>query len=438
MIGCYVRRGLRVVCALTAAFALAPSAFAELTIRITQGVEGALPIAILPFAAGAPGALEAQDISEIIRADLERSGRFAPLKEHQLPERPIDASQTRFPLWRATGAHSLVLGQIAQSQTGGFQVQFQLLDVFQGTELTNLRFTVRPDELRRLAHHISDVIYERLTGERGAFSTRIAYVTNIRTDQGERFSLMVADADGFDPQTILSSPEPIMSPAWSPDGQKLAYVSFEGRRSKIFVQEVYTGVREMITSYPGINGAPAWSPDGTRLALTLSRDGNPEIYIVSLAGKQLTRLTNNAAIDTEPVWSPDGRSLFFTSDRGGGPQIYRLPASGGSAARLTFEGSYNGRPTVSADGKRVAMVHRTQGQFRVAVQDLASGRLSVLTDGRLDESPSFAPNGQMILYAASDRGNGVLAAVSVDGRVKQRLQLSSGDVREPAWSPYIQ
>ncbi len=194
----------------------------------------------------------------------------------------------------------------------------------------------------------------------------------------------------------------------------------------------------MITSYPGINGAPAWSPDGTRLALTLSRDGNPEIYIVSLAGKQLTRLTNNAAIDTEPVWSPDGRSLFFTSDRGGGPQIYRLPASGGSAARLTFEGSYNGRPTVSADGKRVAMVHRTQGQFRVAVQDLASGRLSVLTDGRLDESPSFAPNGQMILYAASDRGNGVLAAVSVDGRVKQRLQLSSGDVREPAWSPYIQ
>jgi len=416
---------------------ISATAGADLTIRITQGVEGALPIGVVPFVWQGSGAPPPEDVAAIVRSDLERSGRFAPIPLENLPEQPADSSSVRLNLWRAGGAHSLVLGTIGPSPDGRYQVQFQLLDVFQGTELTGLSFTVRADELRRLAHHIADLIYERLTGQPGAFSTRIAYVTSVRTSEGDRSSLVVADADGFDPQTVLSSRQPIMSPSWSPNGQKLAYVSFEGRRPRIFVQEVYTGTREPITAFPGINGAPAWSPDGSRLAVVLSHQGNPEIYVYSVTTKQLSRLTNNAAIDTEPAWSPDGQTIFFTSDRGGGPQIYRVAATGGSAQRLTFEGSYNARPSVSPDGTLLAMVHRQQGRYRIAVQSLETGLLQVLTDGRLDESPSFAPNGQMILYATSDGGRGELAAVSVDGRVRQRLHLSDGDVREPAWSPFI-
>ncbi len=417
--------------------AICTTAGADLTIRITQGVEGALPIGVVPFDWQGEGPAAPEDIAAVVRSDLERSGRFAPIPVDKLPEQPADRTVVRFNVWRAGGAHSLVLGQIAPAQDGRYRVSFQLLDVFQGTELTGLSFTVRADELRRLAHHISDLIYERLTGQPGAFSTRIAYVTFTRSSQGERYSLIVADADGFDPQTVLSSGQPIMSPAWSPDGQRLAYVSFEGRRPRIFVQEVYTGTREVVTEFPGINGAPAWSPDGRRLALVLSRDGNPEIYVLDVASKRLDRLTNNAAIDTEPAWSPDGQTILFTSDRGGGPQIYRVPATGGRVQRLTFEGSYNARATLSPDGKLVAIVHRQQGRYHIAVHSLETGLLQVLSDGRLDESPSFAPNGQMVLYATSDGGRGVLAAVSVDGRVHQRLQLSDGEVREPAWSPFI-
>jgi TolB protein len=292
--------------------------------------------------------------------------------------------------------------------------------------------------LRRTAHQIADVIFEKLTGIPGAFATRIAYVTDERgADGAERLALKVADADGHNPQTIVSSTEPLMSPAWSPDGRRIAYVSFENRRHAIYVQELLTGHREKLAAYEGINGAPAWSPDGRRIAMTLSKDGNPEIYVMELASKRLTRLTDHYAIDTEPGWSPDGRWIVFTSDRGGAPQVYRMSSSGGSATRVTFQNPYNARPSYSPDGRQLVMVTRESGQYRIALLDLENRVLQVLTRGQLDESPSFAPNGSMIIYATRSGRRGVLAAVSADGSVHQRLALEEGDVREPAWSPNI-
>jgi TolB protein len=407
---------------------LAAGARAELTIQITQGMEGAAPIAIVPFAAAGP--LPA-DVAAVVAADLERSGRFAPLPVADMLERPSDGAQVDFKNWRMLGQHHLVVGQVL-NEAGGYMVQFQLFDVYQGGQLLALRVPAGSNELRRAAHHIADLIYEKLTGERGAFNTRIAYVTASGGGDARRYTLMVADADGHSPQTILRSKQPIMSPSWSPDGRRLAYVSFERRRSEIYVQEVGTGSREAVASHDGINGAPAWSPDGRRLALTLSRGGNPDIYVLDLGSRALTRITDSSAIDTEPTWSPEGASLAFTSDRGGRPQIYRASSTGGGAQRLTFEGDYNARPVFSADGKRLAMVHRGGSGFTIAVLDLATRALTVLSEGGQDESPSFAPNGSMVIYASG----GVLAAASVDGRVRQRLTLTEGDVREPAWSPY--
>lgn len=413
------------------------TAQAQLTIEITKGVSGAIPIAVVPFRTDPGVTLPANGrVATIVRDDLHVSGRFNTLPTDQFPAQPDNFSSINLQSWRQLKADYMVVGHISPAG-GGYNVVFQLVDVFQGNQLIGRSFTVQPKQLRALAHHISDLIYQQVTGERGIFSTRIAYISSQHSNSSSEYRLSVADYDGYNPQVVLRSDQPIMSPAWSPDGRRLAYVSFESHRSQIVVQNLYTGQRQVVSDQPGINGAPAWSPNGQRLALTLSRDGNPEIYILNLATHKLRRLTNDTAIDTEATWSPDGKTIVFTSDRGGSPQLYRIPVSGGRPQRLTFEGSYNARAEFSPNGQQLALVHRVGGgQFRIAVLNLASGKLHVLTDGRLDESPSFAPNGRMIIYATVAGERGVLAVVSVDGKVKQRLQLAGSNVREPVWSPF--
>jgi TolB protein len=421
----------------TALWLLASSAQAVLTIEISEGVEGALPIAVVPFGWSAAQPLP-EDVSAIIAADLQRSGRFAPIPARDMLSRPTEAAQVNFRDWRVLGVDNLVIGQIEPTGTDSYNIRFQVFDVLRGGQMTGYTVPTTRAQLRRAAHHVADLIYEALTGERGAFNTRIAYVTAVGSAKSRLYELQVADSDGYGPQTIVRSKEPIMSPTWSPDASRIAYVSFEKRRAEIYVQDMRTGTRSVAAKFAGINGAPSWSPDGTRLALTLSRDGNPEIYVLRVADGSLTRLTQSPAIDTEPVWSPDGRSIVFTSDRAGGPQLYQVPAGGGQAQRLTFEGSYNASADFSSDGRRLALVHRDSGgNYRVAVYDLATRMLRVISDGRLDESPSFAPNGRMVLYASQAGSRGSLAAVSVDGRVGQRLKFQEGDVREPAWSPFL-
>jgi TolB protein len=417
-------------------FFLPLPAHAVLTIEITEGIVGALPIAIVPFGWEAPG-VPPEDVAEVITADLKRSGYFSPLSLDTLPQRPTQVSEVNLDLWRGQGNDNLVVGLVRPGEAGRYIVQFQLIDILRGDVMVGERYQAGdPGSLRRLAHHIADIIYEKLTGQRGVFSTRIAYIT-VNRGAGNRFPyvLNVADSDGYDPQPIVRSPEPILSPAWSPDGRKLAYVSLEGRRSQVYVQEVATGARERVSASPGLNSAPAWSPDGRYLALTLSKDGNPEIYLLTLATGTLQRITNNPAIDTEAAWSPDGSSLVFTSDRGGTPQLYRVFPGGGSAQRLTFEGDYNARASFAPNGRTLALLHRSGGRFRIAALDLETGALRVLTDSALDESPSVAPNGSVVMYATRSGGRGVLATVSLDGRVRQRLVATEGDVREPAWSP---
>ncbi|GAB4344922.1 MAG: Tol-Pal system beta propeller repeat protein TolB [Gammaproteobacteria bacterium] len=416
-----------------------PSARAALTIEITQGIEGALPIAVVPF--GWDGATAPpQDVSAIIANDLRRSGRFAPIPEQDLIARPHDGTQVRFADWRILNVENLLVGRVRAMGPDAYVVQFQLFDVFKGAQLAGYSIPANRENLRRTAHHVADIVYETLTGQRGAFNTRIAYVVALPAgvDDNARYQLRVADSDGYEPKTILRSPEPLMSPAWSPDGEQLAYVSFENGQPEIFLQHVKSGQRRSVSRYPGINGAPAWSPDGTQLALTLSRKGNPDIYVMDIVSGTLRQLTRNFAIDTEPAWSPDGSQIAFTSDRGGRPQIYQVPARGGRPKRLTFEGSYNARPAFSPDGKQLVFVNGQENKFRIAIMELESGLMRILTDGTLDESPSFAPNGSMLLYATRDRGRGLLAAVSADGRVHQRLVPEAGDVREPAWSPFEQ
>ena len=411
-------------------------AHAALTIEITQGVDGAVPIAVVPFGTEGSGSAPPQDVAAIVAADLARSGRFAPVPEQNLIARPVEMEQVRFPDWRTLGVENLIIGKVEPAGAGQYRVQFRLFDVFRGRQITGYSLPASADKLRYVAHRISDIIYEALTGQPGAFATKIAYVISEKRNNKTVYKLELADSDGYNPKTLLSSGQPLMSPAWSPDARKLAYVSFEKRRAGVFVQDVATGKREELAAFAGINGAPAWSPDGRSMAVTLSRDGNPEIYSMRLSDKKLKRLTSSAAIDTEPVWTPDGRSIVFTSDRGGSPQLYRMPAQGGRAQRVTFEGSYNASADFSPDGKTLAMVHGEGGRYQIATLDLDSGLLRVLSDGQLDESPSFAPNGSMIIYATEAGHRGVLAAVSSDGRFRQRFSLQQGSVREPVWSPF--
>jgi TolB protein len=406
-----------------------------LTIQITKGVDKGLPIAVVPFGWMGGGTLPELDIAGVVRADLERSGRFENLAVKDMLAFPKSSEEVNYKDWRTLNRDNMVVGQVA-AVPGGYEIRFQLLDVVRQEQLAGYKMNSTARDLRATAHRIADIIYEKLTGQRGAFATRVAYITTTGRAPNRETALNVADADGYNSQTVIASKEPIMSPAWSPDGSKLAYVSFENKQPAIFVQEIYTGRRSKLASYPGINGAPAWSPDGRRLALTLSKDGNPDIFVTDINGGGLTPLTRHSAIDTEPAWSPDGRWVYFTSDRAGRPQIYRVAAGGGEPERITFEGSYNARPSISPDGGLLTMVSLVGGNYRIAVMDLGNRSVRVLSDGNLDESPSFAPNGSMIIYATKVNGKGELAAVSVDGRIRQRLALQAGDVREPIWSPY--
>ncbi len=414
------------------------STHAALTIEITKGIEGALPIAVVPFGWDGPRLNPPEDVSGVVTNDLLSSGRFSPLPERDLLARPTEGSEINFRDWRLLGAPNLVVGKVI-AKGDKYKVQFQLFDVFREVQQIGFSFEAKEVDLRRIGHQISDIIYETLTGERGAFATRIAYVTaTVQSDNTRFHSLFIADVDGHNAQLIVRSKEPLMSPAWSPDGTKLAYVSFEGGPAVIYVQDVFTGARERISAFKGINGAPEWSPDGRRMVMSLSKDGNSEIYVMHLASKRLQRLTNHFAIDTEPTWAPDGRRIAFTSDRGGKPQIYQVSIDGGKPERLTYEGRYNTRPEYSPDGKRLIFVRGEAGQYRIAVMELETGMMQVLTDSRLDESPSFAPNGSMVIYATEHNNRGVLSAVSVDGRVQQRIVLQEGgDAREPAWGPFL-
>ena len=416
------RRGL------VAALASAPlsAAWAQFRVEVSGVGLTQLPIALVPFRGedAAP-----QKISAIIRADLERSGQF----------RSVDASgeamdETTRPdmsVWRQRTADALAGGSVTRLPDGRYDVRFRLWDVVKGQDLGGQGYVVPQADMRLAAHKIADYIYEKLTGEKGVFSTRLAYVTKA----GNRYTLWVADSDGENAQAALGSPEPIISPTWSPTGAQLAYVSFESRKPVIYVHDVSTGRRRLLANFRGSNSAPAWSPDGRNLAVTLSRDGGSQIYLISASGGEPRRLTQSQSIDTEPVFSPDGASIYFVSDRGGAPQIYRMPASGGNAQRVTFNGSYNVSPTVSPDGRYLAYVSRTGG-YKLQVMELASGNVTAVTDTAEDENPSFAPNSRLIVYATRQGGREALMTTTVDGKIKARLAGRSGDIREPSWGPF--
>ncbi len=409
-----------------------------LTIEVTSSHMSALPMAISPFSWQADG-LPSQDVAMIIQNDLTRSGQFKLLPRADMLSRPNNVDQVIYRDWRILGTEYLLVGQVLPNPAGGGSINFQLLDVYQGKRVPLLKTGISVDNLRDGAHYISDLIYEKLVGLKGAFSTEILYVTVQQLENGKReYQLQKADADGHRAKTILKSSEPILSPSWAPDGKHIAYVSYEKTRPAIYMQNVITGKKRQLTHFKGINGAPDWSPDGRHMVMTLSKDGNPELYQLNLETGKFKRLTQHYAIDTEPRYSPDGRSVIFTSNRGGTPQIYQLFLSDLSVKRLTFEGNYNARGLISPDGENLVFVHRKNKRFHIAIQSLEGRGLRVLTQTDLDESPTVAPNGTMLLYATSDRkGKGLLAAVSIDGNTKMRLPVKVGEVREPSWSPFL-
>lgn len=420
------RRHLLGACATLGASAFAPAALAQFRVDITGVGATQLPLAMGAFAgeAGLP-----QVVSQIIRADLERSGVFRIVD----PGTSLtEASNPAFEALRGRGADALVAGSVLKLADGRFDVRYKLWDLVKSLDLGGATTTVPAADLRLAAHRIADAIYERLTGERGIFATRIAYVTK----GGGQYRLLVADADGEGGQVAVTNREPIISPSWSPNGSELAYVSFETRKAVVYVQNVATGSRRQVANFKGSNSAPAWSPSGRELAVTLSRDGGSQIYQIGRDGGPPRRITQSTAIDTEPVYTPDGRSVYFVSDRGGSPQIYRQSLGGGAPERVTFSGGYNISPAVSPDGKLLAFVQRQGGAFRLAVQDLASGQVSIISDTSDDESPSFAPNGKLLIYATRTQGREVLMTSTLDGRIKTRLLTSGLDIREPAWGPF--
>ena len=409
---------------------------AQLVVEITEGIKRR-PIAIVPFGWEGNGDAMPGDVAQIISDDLTRSGRFAPIPEEDMLQKPTTGVDVDFDDWAILGVEAVVVGRITQTGDNAYSVQFQLFDVYGRDQLVGYRMPASRGTMRRVAHRAADMIYEKLTGIAGVFDTKVSYVTSEDGRDGRLYSLIVADQDGFNEHKIMESADPIMSPAWSPDSRRLAYVSFEGDRSSIFIQTLRTGNRIQVSSRAGVNGAPAFSPDGRKLVVTLSdADGNLDIYTLDINSRQTRRITTHRAIDTEGSWSPDGSTIYFTSDRSGGPQIYRVSSNGGSAERVTFEGGYNARPRLSPDGEKLAMVHLVNGNYRIAVMDVKRKDVLVLSGGSQDESPSFAPNSDTLIYATRPGRNGVLESVTADGLIRQRLASGGGDVREPVWSPF--
>lgn len=431
----------RIVLVLAGAL-LGTGAFAQsggLTVDITNGNASALPIAVVPFGFEGASVPPESNPGEIVRADLARSGQFRTLAKNDIVEFPTRQAEVKFATWRLLKQDYLVIGRMADGGDGGLRVEWELLDVAKQQKLAEGAISGQRTGLRDIAHQVADAIYEKILGVRGAFWTRIAYITATGSAPNYQYALMVADSDGYNPQVVVRSRESLLSPAWSPDGRKIAYVSFESGNSNVYVQDLSTGARQVVSNSKGINSAPAFSPDGARLALSLSKGGNPDIYVMDLGSRQTTQVTRHFAIDTEPTWAPDGQTLYFTSDRSGKPQVYQVSPSGGEPTRVTFEGQYNASPTVvNAKGVKLAMVQGSGNVYRIAVLDRTTNQYNLVSPGSQDEAPSFAPNGSMLLYAASEGSRGVLYAVSADGRVRQRLGLAEGDVREPSWGPFRQ
>ncbi len=406
--------------------AQASTASAVLSIEIIGAGEHQIPVAVVPFGGDAK---LAQTINEVVVGDLQRSGLFRLVDP--AGKSPHEAAEVSYPDWQARGAESLAIGTVSIQANNRIEARFRLLDVVKQTELAGQAVSANLAQIRAIGHRIADLIYEKLTGDKGVFGTRIAYVNR----QGQKFRLIVADSDGYNESIVLERSEPIMSPAWSPDGSHLAYVSFETGHAVVYVQSLYTNQRVALADFRGSNSAPAWSPDGKQLAVVLTRDGGSQIYLIRRDGSDIRRITFKGAINTEPNFSPDGQYLLFTSDQGGSPQIYRMPATGGVEQRMTFGAGNNFSPRYSPDGKNFVFAHLGNGKFYVATQDFQSGQMSLLTDGGWDKKPSFAPNGKIILFASEARGRGILATVSSDGRVKQHMFTQSGDAREPVWGP---
>jgi TolB protein len=428
----------RTLAAVLALFVVCPRSWGEFVVEVTRGQEDAIPIAIVPFTA-ADAAADSFDVAKVVSDDLARSGRFKSMDRKDMIEVPHNGASISFDDWRRLGNDYILVGQMQPQGQDRFNIGFELYNVLNRQRLIGYQISANRAGLRLASHQVADMVFDKILGIRGAFATRIAYISVLGSVPNRTYRLIVADADGENPHIVMQSNEPLMSPSWSPDGQSLTYVSFEGKLPSVYVQALKTGERRRVSAMAGVNQAPAWSPDGKKLALTLStRDGNLDVYVLDLATQAVTRITDDPGIDTEPQWSKDGQSLYFTSDRSGGPQIYRVGIQPGDRPRrVTFQGNYNARPRLSPDETQLAFVTQEDGAYRIAVMDLRGrGDVQVLTKGRFDVSPSYAPNGAMIIYASRDHGRGVLALASSDGRVQERLVSSEGEVQEPAWSPF--